>query len=85
MKINNFPGLGRRTGVEFYGTMGSAPHAAELKRVRQLVGASGGCICSPPTSGPYGESETACDGVGGSPRSRSDSVATLIQSKHEDA
>ena len=55
--------------VELYadGVMGSAPVRQEMKRI--IRGASGtlrlqrGCVCGPPTSGLYGASDPALDGV----------------------
>ena len=73
--------------VELYadGVNGGAPMRQEMKRVRQLAGASGGyvysaaSVCGPPTSGLYGASDTALR-PGWDPTGRpTNSVAAMIR------
>ena len=72
--------------VELYadGVNGSAPVRQEMKRVRQLAGASGGYVYSaavrgPPGSGLYGASDTALRRRGGSAGRRAHPVAAMIE------
>ena len=75
--------------VELYadGVDGGSPVRQEMKRVRQLAGASGGYVYSAavsaarPPSGLYGASDTALRRRGGSSGSRSHLVAAMILAK----
>ena len=73
--------------VELYadGINGGDPVRQEMKRVRQLAGASGGYVyqrsgaCGPPGDGLYGASDTALRRRCGSAGSRSNPVATMMK------
>ena len=71
--------------VELYadGVNGDGPVRQEMKRVRQLAGASGGYVyqrdgvCGPPSDRLYGASDTALRRRGRSTGSRSNPVAAM--------